>query len=1376
MGQLRDKRIVQSRIWLDPNQTPIPSYDYDYSYPVTVFEAVKRSMEDNSSNLDDELVSIYRLINGKQDVLDPGVPGQVMTWTGMRGQIGSIEVVKSINTDPALRSHQKLASERAVGDALDTKVSRVDFNVHVSDTAIHITDVERTRWNSMAPLSTLQAHIGNVTMHITEAERGRWNGKANQSDFEAHIYNVNNPHNVSAHQVGTYTRKEIDDMIESMHESFFNYLNISWDDRTSMASLVEYHPGNWNPNFVLGFGENLPEVTDPNLTYFALKPATDYQVNETQDCLIFIKRPGLTWQEVGFQSMGVGDMIIRYPDTTMFVWVQGRYLKLFTGNNNENPPGGEGSSDMMWRPSVTSEGILSWVKSKETDPPGPIIIKGKDGVTPVKGVDYVDGVDGKGVPVGGKPGEILVKNTTENYDTTWKTMLEALGDIVIGGGTLPDGAVKWEIISGRPQWYNELGDNEDGFITQKAATRQFEVVNNSITQILEKIEGPTGLDSIKQDIFDHINDFNNPHRITPSIIGAVSNATFTDHVQNFNNPHNVTTVQLGIGKVQNTTDLEKPISHAVQEALDEILDKMGDVSGNVDRFNFISNVTWNNTGAVLTFTYRDGKELGITIPIADIFNSIYFDEIENELVIVLPDGTEHRIDIAALIQTYSGSISSNIQVSVSDDNIIKATILPGTIGELEISTSVHLRMSPTTTTQPISDKSTRIATTEFVRGQIIDNLISYETDRGLSANMGRILNQKKADIEDVIDIVNDLEGIDVIDTLDSTNPQAALSANMGRMLDLTKAPRIHTSPSGSTFGRATISLFGHVRASDIDPLMDGTVFRGVDDGYFARADHRHPTDITRAPIHFPDVGHNQYSFTGEPRSTLPPDESNDDRIPTTEWVRRNGAGMSEGICKTSGVEKEKNVTLRSSFMDPPVFFLRQIGSTVAVTFMNEDRSGHSSPTKLNVEGSGAAEILYGGFYMKNGMLGRNHTHVFVYDGLYWRLINPVAGTGLDGDVGPDIPLWPDEGDDDIWVVTFDPQGGSVNPATMTTKGDGRLRSLPVPVRTGYHFDGWWTAIGASGSPVSLTKKYIAATTIYAKWSIEENDQITIKLNAMGGTVSPDTIVTKPGMVIGTLPEPLRDKYIFGGWFTVPLTGGVPIRPSTTFQVNTEIFARWELNEDGNPVNKLSGYQGFTTKGDGEINNQGEVDHVFIAMSYEPRKNDVRIAVSRGDKDFGCLFGNGTQMRSFAPKVMSATRNGAMIQFQIDDVYPSGSPVQLLYTRDTAYLKIIEIDENGDDINGGDTPLTPVITTTLLPKGVVGTHYSQALTATGETPIIWSIIGGVLPKGLTFTTTGIISGTPTEVGKSSFSVQAINNSGAMISAFSITIDYAEVPES
>ena len=46
------------------------------------------------------------------------------------------------------------------------------------------------------------------------------------------------------------------------------------------------------------------------------------------------------------------------------------------------------------------------------------------------------------------------------------------------------------------------------------------------------------------------------------------------HVSNTNNPHQVTKVQLGLGDVDNTSDISKPISTATQTALDLKVDKV----------------------------------------------------------------------------------------------------------------------------------------------------------------------------------------------------------------------------------------------------------------------------------------------------------------------------------------------------------------------------------------------------------------------------------------------------------------------------------------------------------------------------------------------------------------------------------------------------------------------------------------------------------------------------------------------------------------------------------------------------------------------------------------------------------------------------------
>jgi len=71
------------------------------------------------------------------------------------------------------------------------------------------------------------------------------------------------------------------------------------------------------------------------------------------------------------------------------------------------------------------------------------------------------------------------------------------------------------------------------------------------------------------------------------------------------------------------------------------------------------------------------------------------------------------------------------------------------------------------------------------------------------------------------------------------------------------------------------------------------------------------------------------------------------------------------------------------------------------------------------------------------------------------------------------------------------------------------------------------------------------------------------------------------------------------------------------------------------------------------------------------------------------------------------------------------------------------------------PAALAITTTSLPNASINTAYSQTLQAIGGTlPITWSLASGSLPVGLSLNTaTGAITGTPTALGTSSFTVKA-----------------------
>jgi hypothetical protein len=69
-----------------------------------------------------------------------------------------------------------------------------------------------------------------------------------------------------------------------------------------------------------------------------------------------------------------------------------------------------------------------------------------------------------------------------------------------------------------------------------------------------------------------------------------------------------------------------------------------------------------------------------------------------------------------------------------------------------------------------------------------------------------------------------------------------------------------------------------------------------------------------------------------------------------------------------------------------------------------------------------------------------------------------------------------------------------------------------------------------------------------------------------------------------------------------------------------------------------------------------------------------------------------------------------------------------------------------------------ITTKNLPNAIIGTSYSASLSATGGTaPYSWQLAGGSLPSGLLLSSSGLITGSPSQQEGSSFTVQVVDSS-------------------
>ena len=74
----------------------------------------------------------------------------------------------------------------------------------------------------------------------------------------------------------------------------------------------------------------------------------------------------------------------------------------------------------------------------------------------------------------------------------------------------------------------------------------------------------------------------------------------TNHVTDYNNPHKVTAEQIGLGSVNNTSDADKPISTATQEALNKISEDLTTHTENTDIHVTVEEKTsWTNKQDIL---------------------------------------------------------------------------------------------------------------------------------------------------------------------------------------------------------------------------------------------------------------------------------------------------------------------------------------------------------------------------------------------------------------------------------------------------------------------------------------------------------------------------------------------------------------------------------------------------------------------------------------------------------------------------------------------------------------------------------------------------------------------------------------------------------
>lgn len=153
------------------------------------------------------------------------------------------------------------------------------------------------------------------------------------------------------------------------------------------------------------------------------------------------------------------------------------------------------------------------------------------------------------------------------------------------------------------------------------------------------------------------------------------------------------------------------------------------------------------------------------------------------------------------------------------------------------------------------------------------------------------------------------------------------------------------------------------------------------------------------------------------------------------------------------------------------------------------------------------------------------------------------------------------------TVKFDANGGSVSSVSKRIASGSVYGTLPVPEKSGYTFEGWYTD-KKEGDKVTAKTKYSGKKdhTLYAHWKKIPEESFTVTFDpTLGEIKSGDSSkVLRKGDKYGSFPSVMAIGYKPAGWFTEPEGGGTQVNEGDTFEGGKDVtlYAHWDPDPYG----------------------------------------------------------------------------------------------------------------------------------------------------------------------------------------------------------------------
>lgn len=176
---------------------------------------------------------------------------------------------------------------------------------------------------------------------------------------------------------------------------------------------------------------------------------------------------------------------------------------------------------------------------------------------------------------------------------------------------------------------------------------------------------------------------------------------------------------------QEKQEMKSDVITEITPTLNNNLQQAKDYTDN-QIINDIKNVTYNTTTGVFVFTKHDNTTITVDLPIEQNVKSGYYDDTNEELVLVLMNDQEIRIPASGLVDVYTGTTSATIQVSISADNKITCNIVGQSISKTLLTTELQTELNGKANTSDVDTELAKKVNNADVEEK--DLLVTYEDE------------------------------------------------------------------------------------------------------------------------------------------------------------------------------------------------------------------------------------------------------------------------------------------------------------------------------------------------------------------------------------------------------------------------------------------------------------------------------------------------------------------------------------------------------------------------------------------------------------------------------------------------------------------------